>query len=138
MFISQALPYLVEEPNYSLNLWACTVWRIEVVEAKVKDFSFLVVFDIRFPLYTSIYYINRNTFFSSNSCCKCLYYFHWVYFVNMFMECGRLCSNNLYLVYMLVWLGCWGQVASEEHWIERSTMVFFIHPVEVRVLSFYC
>ena len=36
------------------------------------------------------------------------------------MDYVILCANNLYTIYMLVFLGYWGQVAGEENWIEIS------------------
>ena len=73
----------------------------------MEEFSFLVSMSCRQKVVTMyVYYININNLFSCNSCCKCLCYFHWVYFLNMFMDYARLRDNNLYTFYMLVCLGC--------------------------------
>ena len=103
-------------------------WRIELVEAHLEGLSFSVPICAVTKvchLCTSTDYFNRNTLLSSNWYLENIWIIiPWEYFSCMLMDYVDLYANIIYYHHMLVYLGCWGQVAGIKIWAVCSMVVF--------------
>ena len=87
-------------------------------------------------LYTFVDYFNINTLFLSNWYLDNIWIIiPWTYLSCMLMDYAILYASIIYYHHMLVYLGCWGQVAGITIWVVCSTVVFIEHPDEVGYLS---
>ena len=120
-------------------IWAWLWWRIEVVEAQLEGLSFSVMRCANIEvchLSIFVYFFNRNICFSSNWYLPNIWIIiPWVYLSWMLMDYSILYAKNICYHHMIVYLGCCGQVAGIEFWVECSIVVFIEWSKEVGYLS---
>ena len=113
LFNPQALLSLMDNLIVSF-IWACLLWRIQVVEAQLEGLRFSVPVCASTKvchICTYVDHFNRNTIFSSNWYLENIWIvIPWAYFSWMLMDYANLYSNMIYHHHMLAYLGCWGKV----------------------------
>ena len=137
LFIPQALPFLWWKrsltPLYELAFGGGLKWWRPNWRDLVSQFPYVQL--QKFFKYVLMLITLIEILFSHPIICrKYLHYFPWEYVLYMLMDYDSLYANILCNFYMLVYLDCWGQVASINISVMSSAEMFG----RSRLLAFSC